>query len=45
MITPTIPYPIEFKMANFFLVSITITLLGYFAAIIASSKISKELIE
>ena len=45
MITSSIPYPIEFKLTNLLLVCITITLLGYVASIIASSRISKKLIE
>ncbi|WP_152287003.1 ABC transporter permease [Flavicella marina] len=45
MITPTIAYPIEFRFTNFAIVCVTITLLGYFASIIASSRISKELLE
>lgn len=45
MITSSIAYPIEFKFTNLILVAITITLLGYFAALIASSRISKELLE
>ena len=45
MITSSIPYPIEFRFANLFTVCITISLLGYIAALIASSRISKELIE
>jgi lipoprotein-releasing system permease protein len=45
MITRSIPYPIEFKFTNLLLVCFTITLLGYIASIIASSRISKELIE
>lgn len=44
MITQTIAYPIEFKFSNLLVVCITITLLGYVAARIASSRISKDLI-
>ncbi len=44
MITRTIPYPIEFKISNLLIVFITITLLGYISARIASSRISKDLI-
>ena len=44
MITRTIAYPIEFKVTNLLIVSVTITLLGYIAARISSSRISKDLI-
>lgn len=44
MITQTIPYPIEFKLSNLAIVFFTISLLGYFAARIASNRISKDLI-
>ena len=45
MITRTIPYPIELKFSNIALVCITIGTLGFIAAKIASSRISKKLIE
>lgn len=45
MITYSIPYPIEFKFSNLIVVCITITLLGYIAARIASSRISKDLLD
>jgi len=38
-ITTVLPYPVEFKWANLFLVIITITVLGYVAARMASSRI------
>lgn len=44
MITPSLPYPVEFTFMNLFVVIVTILLLGYFAALIASSRISKKLI-
>lgn len=44
MITSRIPYPIEFRLSNLMVVVVTITLLGYFASRIASSRISKSLI-
>jgi lipoprotein-releasing system permease protein len=43
-ITPSLPYPVEIKLINVFIVLATITVLGYFAAKIASSRISKKLI-
>ncbi len=45
MITRTIPYPIEFKLENLILVVVTITILGYVSAIIASNRISKDFIQ
>lgn len=45
MITYTIPYPISFQFSNLLIVCFTITSLGYIAARIASSRISKELID
>ncbi|MDY0780939.1 ABC transporter permease [Tenacibaculum sp. IB213877] len=40
MITQSIPYPVEFKISNLLIVMLTITILGYFASKIASSRIS-----
>lgn len=45
MITPSLPYPVEFKMINVLVVVTTITILGYLSAKIASSRISKKIIE
>lgn len=40
-----IAYPVELKLENFIIVALTIILLGYFAAKIASSRISQNFIE
>ena len=40
MITATIPYPVELQLYNVLLVSGTITILGFLAATLASSRIS-----
>ncbi|WP_299015783.1 FtsX-like permease family protein [uncultured Polaribacter sp.] len=45
MIVPGIAYPVEFQFANLFIVIGTITVLGFIAAKIASSRISKDFIE
>ncbi len=45
MITPSIAYPVEFRLANFGIVASTIMLLGFVAAKIASRSISKRFIE
>ncbi|PQJ77227.1 ABC transporter permease [Polaribacter glomeratus] len=45
MITENLAYPVEFKFTNLFIVIATITILGFIAAKIASSRISKEFIE
>jgi len=45
MITQDIPYPIELKLPNVLIVCTTIITLGYFAAKIASSSISKSLVD
>jgi lipoprotein-releasing system permease protein len=44
MITSSIPYPVEFKWFNLIIVILTIAILGYVAARIASSRISKRFI-
>lgn len=44
MLTASIPYPINFELKNILIVATTITLLGYFASKIASSRISKDLV-
>lgn len=44
-ITSSIAYPVEFRWSNLFTVMSTIIVLGFLAAKIASSRISKEFIE
>jgi len=44
MITPTLAYPVEFKMINVLIVLCTITILGYISSRIASSRISTKII-
>ena len=45
MITESIPYPVEFRVKNLLIVGLTICVLGYIAAKIASSRITKDFIE
>lgn len=45
MITPSIPYPVELRFLNVAVVAFTITILGFVAAKIASSRISVGFIE
>ena len=45
MITQNFAYPVEFRISNLFIVILTITILGFVASKIASSRISKEFIE
>jgi len=45
MITQNLAYPVEFKWLNLLVVVVTISALGYLAAKIASSRISKSFIE
>ncbi|MBT8310813.1 MAG: ABC transporter permease [Flavobacteriaceae bacterium] len=45
MITPSLPYPVSIKPMNFLLVLLTISVLGILASKIASSRISRSLIE
>ncbi|MGK0327037.1 ABC transporter permease [Polaribacter sp.] len=45
MIVEDLPYPVELQFINLFIVFLTITILGFLAARIASSRISKEFIE
>ncbi len=45
MITAHLPYPVEFTFLNVVTVACTILILGFFASKIASSRISKNLIE
>ena len=44
MITPSLPYPVILKMANFAIVLLTIGLLGIVASKIASNRIKKTLV-
>ena len=44
MITKSLPYPVKFTFFNVAIVFFTILTLGYLAAIIASSRISKKII-
>ncbi|WP_370511751.1 ABC transporter permease [Lutibacter sp. Hel_I_33_5] len=45
MITQTLPYPVELQLKNVLIVIVTITVLGFIASKIASSRISKEFID
>ncbi len=45
MITPSLAYPVEFKAMNVFVVFITIVVLGYVSAKIASSRITAKIIQ
>lgn len=45
MITQSLAYPVEFRLMNVFLVIITIVVLGFISAKIASARISKKLVE
>ncbi len=45
MITNSLAYPVEFYFTNVFLVIITIIILGFLSAKIASARISKKLVE
>jgi len=45
MITQNFAYPVEFRFSNLFIVIGTITVLGFIASKIASSRISKEFVE
>ena len=45
MITKNLPYPVEFRFSNLFIVLGTITVLGLIASKIASSRINKGFIE
>ncbi len=44
MITENIPYPVEFRLLNLLVVLITISVLGFVASKIASSRITKKFI-
>ena len=45
MITQNLPYPVEFRISNLLIVVVTITVLGFIASKIASSRINKDFIE
>jgi len=45
MITENLAYPVEFRFTNLVIVILTITILGFIASKIASSRISEEFIE
>lgn len=45
MITQNLPYPVEFQFSNLLIVVVTITVLGFIASKIASSRINKDFIE
>ncbi|SEF60152.1 ABC transporter permease [Flavobacterium urumqiense] len=45
MITPTLAYPVVFKVENVLIVMATIITLGFVASLIASSRVSKKLLE
>ncbi|MDO5970320.1 ABC transporter permease [Flavivirga aquimarina] len=45
MITPSLPYPMAIRVENFFIVFITISVLGIIASKIASVRISKSLVQ
>ena len=45
MITPSLAYPVTIKVENFFIVFITISVLGILASKIASARITKTLVQ
>jgi lipoprotein-releasing system permease protein len=45
MITPSLSYPVAFLFKNVLLVLATIISLGFIASLIASSRVSKKLLE
>ena len=45
MITPNLPYPVVFSAQNVLIVMATIISLGFIASLIASSRVSKKLLE
>ncbi|WP_339658407.1 FtsX-like permease family protein [Flavobacterium frigidarium] len=45
MITPTLAYPVIFSIENVLIVMGTIIILGFIASLIASSRVSKKLLE
>ncbi|NNK39472.1 MAG: ABC transporter permease, partial [Winogradskyella sp.] len=44
MLTPNLPYPVRFNIANAFIVITTIAVLGFIASRIASQRINKQLL-
>ncbi|MCI9846159.1 ABC transporter permease [Flavobacterium pectinovorum] len=45
MITPTLAYPVVFSFENVLIVMTTIVILGFVASLIASSRVSKKLLD
>ncbi|GAA6773165.1 FtsX-like permease family protein [Flavobacterium sp. GSB-24] len=45
MITPTLAYPVVFSLENVLIVMTTIVILGFVASLIASSRVSKKLLD
>ncbi len=45
MITPTLAYPVQFTFENVLIVLVTIITLGFIASVIASSRVSKKLLD
>lgn len=45
MITPTLAYPVVFSLENLLIVLTTIITFGFFASLIASSRVSKKLLD
>jgi lipoprotein-releasing system permease protein len=45
MITPTLAYPVVFSLENVLIVLATIVTLGFIASLIASSRVSKKLLD
>ncbi len=45
MITPSLAYPVEFRFINVVIVFFTIIILGFVASLIASSRISKKIVQ
>ncbi|WP_035659565.1 ABC transporter permease [Flavobacterium seoulense] len=45
MITPTLAYPVVFSIENVLIVMLTIVSLGFIASLIASSRVSKKLLD
>jgi lipoprotein-releasing system permease protein len=45
MITPTLAYPVVFNIENILIVLATIVTLGFIASLIASSRVTKKLLD
>jgi len=45
MVTPTMAYPVVFDIMNILIVLLTIVILGFLASLIASSRVSKKLLQ